>query len=240
MSIPHLPKHVKADIAMLQSVTSKVDISISVPQFTIPSLDALANVTIPTTFEDSLIKLNTSLPSLTDLKQKLDDLIDTPFQLLIKEINQTRFEIAASFNDSALPVPSLQTLSASNTNSLQQELCGDLDTSLIDDTAHALHKLSSIAIGLMFLLLIFIWGALLIWEWRQWRAMRKTVDAVEEDWARDDKHRDAWRVVAIVEHPILERYGRRVFDRLHMSRTAETNTRWYRERSAIHIVQSHS
>ncbi len=47
---------------------------ISVPQFSIPSLTALQNVTLPTDFEDSLKKLNSSLPSLSDLKDKVDSL----------------------------------------------------------------------------------------------------------------------------------------------------------------------
>ena len=194
----------------------------------------MQNVIVPTTFEDSLIKLNTSLPSLSDLKQKLDDIISTPFELLKKEINETRFEIVASFNDSALPVPSLKQLSADGSSALKQELCGDLDTSLIDDTANALHKLSTVAIGLMFLLLILIWTALCFYEWRQWRALKNTIETVEEDWKRDDA-RDAWRVVAIVEHPLLERYGRRVFDRFKMGETAEMNTRWYRELSTLSV-----
>ena len=47
---------------------------ISVPQFSIPSLDALQNVTLPTDFEDSLKKLNNSLPGLSDLKDKVDSM----------------------------------------------------------------------------------------------------------------------------------------------------------------------
>lgn len=48
--------------------------NISVPTFDIPSLSALQNVTLPSDIEDSLIKLNSSLPSLSDLKSKLDDM----------------------------------------------------------------------------------------------------------------------------------------------------------------------
>lgn len=48
--------------------------NIHVPQFSIPSLDALNNVTLPTDFENTLIKLNSSLPSLSDLRSGIDDL----------------------------------------------------------------------------------------------------------------------------------------------------------------------
>jgi len=48
--------------------------NINVPQFSIPSLDALNNVTLPTDFEDALTKLNASIPSLADLRSKIDNM----------------------------------------------------------------------------------------------------------------------------------------------------------------------
>lgn len=48
--------------------------NISVPQLSVPSLDALQNVTLPTDFEDALNKLNASLPTVSDLKDKIDAL----------------------------------------------------------------------------------------------------------------------------------------------------------------------
>jgi hypothetical protein len=48
--------------------------NIKVPQFSIPSLDALNNVTLPTDFEDALVKLNASIPSLSDLRNTIDGL----------------------------------------------------------------------------------------------------------------------------------------------------------------------
>lgn len=197
---------IQTAVNAINKVTTLVNLNISVPEFSIPALSFLENVTIPTTFEDSLITLNSSLPTLAELKKKMNEIIDTPFEALISEINSTRFEMAASFNSSILPVPSLSSLSANSTQDLSNDLCSDLDTSLIDDTAKALHKLSNIAIGLMFLLLFLVWAVLAVWEWRKWKLMKDTVDAIEEEWDRDGKS-DAWRMVAIVEHPVLERYS---------------------------------
>ena len=45
---------------------------ISVPQISVPSLDALQNVTLPTDFQDALLKLNASIPSVSDLKDKVN------------------------------------------------------------------------------------------------------------------------------------------------------------------------
>ena len=211
-----------------QSVTKLVDVTLTVPPFDIPSLTALQNVTIPSTFESALLTLNKSLPDLSELKAKMNSIIDTPFELLITEINNTRIEMAASFNSSVLPVPPLNQLAANNGNDLANELCSGLDTSLIDDTAKALHKLSNIAIGLMFLLLFLVWAALLVWEWRRWRAMKSTVDAVEAEWRREGT-KDPWRMVAIVEHPVLEKYGSVVLERIAPAPRTRTNLRWFCE-----------
>lgn len=56
------------------SAVNKIDPfgNITVPQFSIPSLDALQNVTLPTDLEDALTKLNASLPTVSGLKDKAD------------------------------------------------------------------------------------------------------------------------------------------------------------------------
>ena len=215
-------------------MTSKININIDIPEFSIPSLSSLENVTIPTGFQDSLIKLNQTIPTLSELKEKMNDIIEIPFEKLKVEINETRIEMAASFNSSILPVPSLSSLSASKSNELNSELCGDLDTSLIDDTAKALHKLSNVAIGLMFLLLFLVWAAMCFWEWRKWRALQDTVELVEDEWKREGT-RDAWRVVAVVEHPIAEKYGSPVLHRMTSNPRTRANLRWY-SKSIVEIL----
>ncbi|WWC63812.1 uncharacterized protein I303_106417 [Kwoniella dejecticola CBS 10117] len=220
---------IQSAVSGINHVTSLVNVNLSVPEFSIPSLDFLANVTVPITFEDSLIKLNATLPTLAELKDKMNAILEVPFEALKKEINETRLEIAASFNSSLLPVPSLSSLSslsANKANDLQNDLCTDLDTSLIDDTAKALHKLSNVAIGLMFLLLFCIWAALAIWEWRKWRTLKNTVEAVEDECRRENTV-DAWRMVAIVEHPMLEKYSGNILGRVTRSNRTRTNLRWF-------------
>lgn len=48
--------------------------AITAPQFNIPSLDGLQNVTIPDDFTQALIKLNGSIPSVAEIKDKLNAL----------------------------------------------------------------------------------------------------------------------------------------------------------------------
>jgi hypothetical protein len=220
-----------------KAVTSHVDITISVPNFDIPSLSALQNVTVPTTFESTLLTLNKTLPDLSVLKAKMDALLDVPFEDLKSLINSTRLEIASSFNQSILPVPSLNSLAQNDAHILQSSLCGDLDTSLIDDTASALHKLSNISTGLMLFLLLAVWGVLCFWEWRRWTTLKATVGAVEEEWELQDGRMDAWRMVNVVEHPMLEKYGSRVLARVAPAPRTRTNLRWLGE-SPIRVMSS--
>lgn len=134
--------------------------------------------------------------------------------------------MAASFNSSILPVPSLSFLSAYSADDLSKELCSDLDTSLIDDTAKALHRISSIAIDLMFLLLFLVWATLAIWEWRKWKLMKDTIHGIEQELHREGES-DAWRMVAIVEHPVLERYSGTFLGKIAKTPRMRTNFRWF-------------
>lgn len=202
--------------------------NISVPELSVPSLSALENVQIPTDFEDSLVRLNSTLPTLAELKEKMAEVLAIPFDRLKVEINETRFELAASLNSSILPTPPLASLSAQQANDLTNELCSDLDTSVIDDTAKALHHMSSVAIGLMFLILFLCWAALCIWEWRRYRAMRQAAEEIEREWERENTM-DVYRVVAIVENPVLEHYGSRVLERVAPNQRTRVNLRWYSE-----------
>ncbi|WVO15350.1 hypothetical protein L204_103006 [Cryptococcus depauperatus] len=216
---------IQTAVGGINKVTSLVNVNLSVPEFTIPSLKFLANVTIPTGFEDGLIKLNTTLPNLSELKEKMNEIIDVPFEALIKEINSTRLEMAASFNSSILPVPSLSSLAADDANNISNDLCTGLDTSLIDDTANALHKLSNVAISLTFLLLFAIWATLAFWQWQKWKAMRSAVEAIEEEWQREG-FSDPQRVIAIIEHPMLEKYSGRFLGKITKNKNTRMNLRW--------------
>jgi len=48
--------------------------NINAPQFNVSSLDALSSITIPTDFETALIQLNNSLPSVSSIKNSIEDL----------------------------------------------------------------------------------------------------------------------------------------------------------------------
>lgn len=47
---------------------------IQAPQINVPSLDGLTNIQLPSSFQDSLTKLNSSLPTVADLKDKVESM----------------------------------------------------------------------------------------------------------------------------------------------------------------------
>lgn len=210
-----------------QRVTSLVNVNLAVPQFTIPSLSGLQDVKISTDFQDSLVTLNASLPTLSKLKDKIQDIVSIPFEALKREINETTHELAAGFNSSLLPVPTLESIQAAKAG--QPDYCTSLDTSIIDDTAKSIKHLSNVAIGLMFLVIFLVWLTLAIWEWWKFRMMRSQVEAVEQEWQRSGKAGDGWKMVAIVEHPMLERYATGAVQRLASSDRGRRNWRWFSE-----------
>ena len=65
---------IQAAVTTINKATSVVGVNLNVPQFSIPSLNSLNNVTLPTGFEDALIKLNSTLPTLDELRDKLDSM----------------------------------------------------------------------------------------------------------------------------------------------------------------------
>jgi len=63
--------------------------SITIPTVAQPDLSALDNITLPSSFSQGLLNLNSSLPTLDDLRNKMDDLILIPFENLKGEIDSS-------------------------------------------------------------------------------------------------------------------------------------------------------
>ena len=61
---------IKTAIDAINKVNPFADIN--APQFNIPSLDGLQNVQLPDDFTQALIKLNSSIPSAAEIKDKLN------------------------------------------------------------------------------------------------------------------------------------------------------------------------
>ncbi|KZT10761.1 uncharacterized protein LAESUDRAFT_348586 [Laetiporus sulphureus 93-53] len=151
----------------------KVFGNLNISNITIPELSELENVTLPTTFQDALQKLNSSLPTLSQLKSDIDDLIDTPFELVKKEINETFASLY--FNKSVLPVPQQNSLS----------FCDDMDTSWVDDLGQDLVKIAEIGIAIIIVIAVLLIAANCMFEWYKWRLLKRHLQRTREAWMSD-------------------------------------------------------
>ncbi|EPQ56919.1 hypothetical protein GLOTRDRAFT_37588, partial [Gloeophyllum trabeum ATCC 11539] len=204
--------------------------NINVPQFSIPSLDALQNVTIPNTFQTTLENLNSSLPTFSDLKQKIDNLVDTPFELVKKDINDTFANL--SFDASVLPIPQQNTLT----------FCGDLDTSVVDDLGHDLVKITKIGIVLIVLLALLLLAGNCALEWYKWRCLKAHLEYTREAWSTDPtvyhtgtaaapsvtlSDHNLMILQASAAHPLLTRLANQLSRALRLSPAAYTHLQWF-------------
>lgn len=205
--------------------------NISVPQFSIPSLSDLENVTLPTDFETALIKLNASLPTLSTLKSEIDSIVDTPFELLKKEINDTFANL--TFDSSVLPVPQQNTLT----------FCDNLDTSFIDDLGQDLLKIAKIGIIILVLLALLLLGANCVFEWYKWHLLKKHLQNTRDAWTSDPAvyHESMTKTTPTVDlsdhnlmilqadaqHPHLMKIANAIAALFRMGPSKYVNLRWF-------------
>ncbi|KAJ7257964.1 hypothetical protein B0H12DRAFT_465667 [Mycena haematopus] len=212
----------------LASVAGKFGISI--PTLSVPDLSSLENVTLPQSFTDSITALNNSLPTFNEFKQIIDQFIDTPFELLKADINDTF--IGLSFNSSILAVPEQNTLS----------FCTDLDTSFIDDLGHDLVKIAKIGILIMILLILVLIGLNCALEWYKWRCQRRHLEYTRQAWTTDPtlyQHtsggapnvtltdHNLLMLQANGAHPLLTRIANTLSAKLRLSPSKHIHLQWF-------------
>ncbi|ETW83308.1 hypothetical protein HETIRDRAFT_474453, partial [Heterobasidion irregulare TC 32-1] len=204
---------------------------ISVPQISVPSLDALQNVTLPTDFQDALLKLNASIPSVSDLKDKVNGILDTPFELLKKDINDTF--IGINFNSSVLPVPDRSTLS----------FCDNMDTSVVDDLGHDLLKIAKIGIIIIAALALLLLAGNCALEWYKWRCLKRHLEYTRQAWMSDPTiaHENSTASQPTVQlsdhnllmlqansaHPFLTRLANQLTALLRLSPSQHIHVQWF-------------
>ncbi|CAO1620263.1 unnamed protein product [Sympodiomycopsis kandeliae] len=194
---------------------------VSVPNVAQPDLSALDNVQLPTSFMDSLTKLNASLPTLNELRDKMDTVIREPLQNVQREVNQTIS--GYTFNTSMLPaLPPAQ----------QVRFCDRMDTSPLDRLAKDGRKYILIGLLIMLILIVLMTMASLTSTWWAWKCQQRNLSRIRSLWntqGRDDMSDHGIRdKLSMASHPILatiaSSYGPRVGLK---SRRAQNHTRWW-------------
>ncbi|KAF7971606.1 hypothetical protein HWV62_20698 [Athelia sp. TMB] len=206
--------------------------NISAPQISIPSLDALSNVTLPSDFTTALQNLNNSLPTVSDLKDKVDALLDTPFEALKADINETF--IGLNFDASVLPVPVQNTVS----------FCDQLDTSIVDDLGRDLLKAAKIALIIVILLILVLLVAASLFEWYKWFCLQRHLAYTRDAWRNDPTiyhapiagqaapamqltNHNLMMLQANGQHPLLMRMANAISARLRMSPSQHIHLSWF-------------
>ncbi|KAJ6521935.1 hypothetical protein DFH09DRAFT_1286992 [Mycena vulgaris] len=204
---------------------------ISVPTIAAPDLSGLDNVQLPQSFTDSITALNNTLPTFVELKQVVEKFIDTPFELLKADINETFSGL--SFNSSVLAVPEQNTLS----------FCTDLDTSVIDDLGHDLVRLAKIGTLIIILLIIILIGLNCLLEWYKWRCQRRHLEYTRQAWTTDPTlyhqtsgggtpnvtltDHNMLMLQANGAHPLLTRIANSLSAKLRLSPSKHINLQWF-------------
>ncbi|KAJ7646929.1 plasma membrane fusion protein PRM1 [Roridomyces roridus] len=212
------------------SVVSKFGVNIN-PSIPVPDLSALENVTLPQSFTDAINNLNSTIPTFTELKQLIDQFVDTPFEVLKADINETFSGI--SFNSSVLAVPELNTLS----------FCSDLDTSFIDDLGHDLVQVAKIGTVIIIILIFVLIGLNCLLEWYKWRCQRRHLEYTRQAWTSDPtlfnktatgglpnitlSDHNLLMLQADGAHPLLTRIANRISATLRLSPSKHINLRWF-------------
>lgn len=88
-SISGVNDFISTALGGVNDVLSLIGQSIKIPTIGQPDLSALDNVTLPSSFEQGLVNLNSSLPTLDELRTKMDEIIQGPFEKLKVEINSS-------------------------------------------------------------------------------------------------------------------------------------------------------
>lgn len=204
--------------------------TISAPQFDVSSLDSLSSITIPTDFENALVQLNNSLPTVSSIKNSIVSLVDTPFEAVKSDINSTFQGLA--FDASTLPVPAQNAVS----------FCNNLDTSSVDDLGNDLLTITKIGTIILILLLFALLAGHCALEWYKWRCLQFHLHRTREAWVSDPTtvytgsasapsvtltDHNLLMLQADAQHPLLTRIANSLSAKLRMSPSQHTHLRWF-------------
>lgn len=139
-------------------------------------VNQIRNFNIPDTFQQQVIALNSSLPTLDQLRGRLDQLVGVPFNLVRSQMNTTFTQVSNQIGNVTLPIPALRTV----------EFCSGMDMSFIDTLGQELIRIANICIGILVAcaVLVVLWNCTVIWL--QWRRLSYATQVVRTSWELND------------------------------------------------------
>jgi hypothetical protein len=129
---------------------------------------------VPDTLSTQLIALNSSIPTLDQLRGDLENIVGIPFRLLKSEMNTTFATIAIP--NVTVPLPPMVDI----------EFCGGLDTGFIDELGKDLVTIAHVGIGILLAIAFVIFAVNGVLTWIRYKFTNRHVAAVKARWAAGD------------------------------------------------------
>lgn len=216
--------------------------SLSPPSISIPSLNALNNVNLPATFVTDLQKLNSSLPTLDDVENRIEQLVELPFENLKSLISTAITSLKGNI--------SVASTSPGVAKAATGDFCdSQMDLSFVDDLGAALVKAAHVVVALLFLLLFAMVVASLLWTCWEWHCLQQHVRNTQRVWRADSatapssgyddlfamrdsstplQHNQVLEMITVSSHPRIHLWGIRLAQRLFPNNiSAQYRVRWF-------------
>lgn len=208
---------------------------ITPPRIAVPSLTALENISLPHEIQDGLLKLNATLPTLDQLKARMDALIETPFEQMRGEVNATLSSF--HFSHTVFPLPEMQNVT----------FCERIDTRPIDELGEELRRVARWGLVVLALVAVVVVLVGVAWEWWGWQREIKGVERTRDVWlaqhydprstgdVADEKEAsgdalktsDLMRLLAISRHPLISSFALSFCQRVGIrTRRAQDRLTW--------------
>ncbi|MCJ1270562.1 plasma membrane fusion protein prm1 [Lobaria immixta] len=182
----------------------------SIPKLDVgSSLDKLDNVKLPSTLDEGLQKLNSSIPTFAEVQKFTNAAIRLPFEEVKKLMNQSMTHF--NFNRSALPVPQKE----------QVRFCSDNNgiSDFFDGLAHIANVARRAFIGVLVVLAILVCIPMGWREIQRWRKMQQRARLI------GDGSHDPLDIIYIASRPYTASAGIKVSSKF-TSTKKKNLTRW--------------
>ncbi|KIM27004.1 hypothetical protein M408DRAFT_25023 [Serendipita vermifera MAFF 305830] len=134
-------------------------------------VNTIRSFKVPETVTNQLTALNNTIPTLDQLRDELQNLVGTPFNLLKAEMNTTFAAVGTP--NVTVPLPPM----------VNVEFCDGLDTGFIDELGKDLVKIAYIGIGVLVAIAVIIFVANGALVWLRYKFVNRHVDSVKERWS---------------------------------------------------------
>ncbi|KAH7108343.1 hypothetical protein BKA62DRAFT_740102 [Auriculariales sp. MPI-PUGE-AT-0066] len=193
-------------------------------------LTGLQNINIPNTFTEALVKLNSTIPTLDNVRDAVDKVIAIPFDTVKADINETFSGVR--FDASVLPVPQTNAMS----------FCSSMDTSVLDRLGADLVKITKIAFALVIVIAFLLILGNCVLEWWKYRTLMENLEDTRAAWMTDPavlrNSQNGIPTVPLTDynlrelhaassHPLFMRFTNWLSALCHLSPTQHINARWF-------------